>query len=96
MKRNYPMRISQVIDSILKERNMEGTMLMHRALDAWPHVVGPMINRHTLLRSVDAGILYVRIDSAVIRQELSMHRTELLAALNKAAGAEVINNIKFV
>lgn len=96
MKRNYPQHIKQVIEAMFQERDMDQTLLMHRALAAWPQVVGPMINRQTVARSVDAGTLYVRIPSSVIRQELSMHREALLDALNKAAGAVVINQIKFV
>lgn len=96
MKRNYPQQIKQVIDSMFKDRDMEQTLLMHRALAAWPQVVGPMINRQTVARSVDSGTLYVRIVSSVVRQELSLNRTALLEALNRAAGAVVINQIKFV
>lgn len=96
MKRNYPQPISAVIDNLFKERDMEDTLLMHRALAAWPQVVGAAINRQTVARRVESGILYVRINSAVIRQELTMHRSELLQALNKAASANVINEIKFV
>lgn len=96
MKRNYPQRISQVIDTIFKDNDMEQTMLMHRALAAWPQVVGPMINRQTVYRSVDKDTLYVRIPSSVIRQELSMHRNELIKALNKAVGADVLSNIKIL
>lgn len=96
MRRDYPQRISQVIETLLKERDMEDTLLMHRALAAWPRVVGPIINRQTVERRVASGTLYVRVASAVIRQELAMHRAELLKALNGEAGAEVINEIKFV
>lgn len=96
MKRNYPQRISQVIENLLREQNMEETLRQHRALAAWPRVVGTLINRQTVERRVGSGILYVRIASAVIRQELTLHRADLIKALNEAAGAEVINEIKFM
>lgn len=96
MKRNHPQKISQVIETLFRERDMESTLRMHRALAAWPDIVGPVINRQTVERRVASGILYVRVASAVIRQELSVHRAGLLLALNNAAGAEVINEIKFV
>lgn len=96
MKRTYPQSISEIIQTMFKERNMESTMMMHKALAAWPEIVGPAINRQTVGRRVDAGTIYVRIPSAVVRQELSMHRSYLINALNTAAGAQVINEIKFV
>ena len=47
-------------------------------------------------RRVAAGVICVRIASAVVRQELSMQRTALISALNHAVGADVIKEIKFV
>ncbi|MCM1005596.1 MAG: DUF721 domain-containing protein [Prevotella sp.] len=95
MKRNYPQHIKEVIGTLFKDRDMESSLLMHRALGAWPQVVGPMINRQTTARRVDSGVLYVQIASSVIRQELNMHKADLLAALNRAAGADVLNEIRF-
>lgn len=96
MKRTYPQSISEILQTMFKERNMESTLLMHKALSAWPEIVGPAINKQTVARRVDAGIIYVRILSAVIRQELSIHRSSLIDALNNAAGAKVINEIRFI
>lgn len=96
MKRNYPQTISAIIDDIFKEKQMEDTLLMHRALSLWPQIVGASINRMTIARRVENGTMYIRINSSVVRHELMMHRTELLNALNSAAGANVITEIKFV
>lgn len=96
MKRNYPLPLSEIISGALQEHNLEDKMLMYRAGAAWPQVVGPLVNSNTVLRRVDAGVLYVRILSAVIRQEVSINRTRIMQALNRHAGANVIFDIKFV
>ena len=96
MKRNYPLPLSDIISGALQEHNLEDKMLMYRASAAWPCVVGPMINANTVMRRVDAGVLYVRILSAVIRQEVSINRSHIMGALNRCAGANVIFDIKFV
>ena len=96
MKRTYPQSISEVVQSLMRDSHMEDTMLQHRALAAWPRVVGPMINRQTVERRVASGTLYVRIPSAIIRSELSLNKATLLAALNAAAGATVLTQIKFI
>lgn len=95
MKRNYPQSIAQVLESVFKDKEMESTMLQHRALAAWPQVVGPVINRATVERRVQSGVMYLRIPSGAIRAELSMHRTTLIQSLNRAVGADVINEIRF-
>jgi len=96
MKRNYPQPLSEIISGTLQEQHLEDKMLMYRASAAWPEVVGPVVNANTVARRVDAGVLYVRILPAVIRQEVSINRSRILEALNRAAGANVIFDIKFV
>lgn len=96
MKRSAPLHISDVLRLALKQNDMEASLAMHKALAAWPELVGPTINRQTVARRVASGVLYLRIPSAVIRQELSLHRSGLIKALNSAAGEIVINEIRFV
>ena len=96
MKRTSPMSIAEIVDKVIKSNNLEEGMLSHRAMTVWSEVVGPVINRHTVERRVYRGVLYVRINSAPVRQELSMQRNLLLDALNTALGRQVLNDIKFM
>ncbi len=96
MKRTEPMKISQIVETLFKDRDMEDTLLRHRALQVWPQVVGPIINRNTVERRVSGSVLWLRVVSAPMRQELSMHRTRLVAALNELVGKQVITDIKFI
>ena len=41
-------------------------------------------------------VLFLRIASAPIRQELSLNRTSLLSMLNKAVGKDVLTDIRFM
>lgn len=96
MKRTRPMLISEIIDSVIKSEGLEDEMLAHRALSAWGSVVGNHINRLTTMRRVNGSTLLVHIASGVVREELSMQRTPLLEALNRALGKEVIKEIRFI
>lgn len=96
MKRTEPMSIAQIVDRLMREENLEEGMLQHRALGAWGAVTGPVVNRCTTERRVAGGVLYVRVASAPVRQELSMQRTALIEALNRYVGKDVIKEIRFV
>lgn len=96
MKRSEAKSVGEIINELLKEQNLEDKLCEHKALDLWPKVVGPLINQRTVERRVDRGILYVRITSAPIRQELSINKTSLLATLNKAVGKDVLKEIRFI
>ena len=40
-------------------------------------------------------VLYVKVDSAALREELSYQRSKLVKKLNAAAGIDAIDDIKF-
>lgn len=95
MKRTEPLKISQIVDNLFRDANLEDDRLRHLALAEWPRVVGPVINRLTVERAISGSTLLLRIASAPMRNELSLQRTAILAALNEAVGKNVLNDIKF-
>ena len=64
-----------------------------KAIQAWPQVVGPFIASHTIDLSIKNGVLYVRVDSDVLRNELSYSRSLLQKNLNERAGHDVVKEI---
>lgn len=95
MKRTEPRSVAQIIDEALEMTGMTDDFNRHRLCSLWPEIVGPVINRMTTRRFVDAGTLHVYLTSAVLKNELSFNRAALVSALNNAAGATVITDIKF-
>ena len=59
----------------------------------WADVAGPSINRYTLRRYVDHGVMHVYLTSAPLKNELSYSRAALVEAINKAVGADVVKEI---
>lgn len=66
-----------------------------KALDAWKQVVGPFIASHTIDLSIKNHVLFVRVDSDVLRNELSYSKSLLLKNLNERVRKEVITEIVF-
>lgn len=96
MKRTEPKRVGDILKDVLSEQNLDDKLLELQALEMWPKIVGPMINKRTVERRVSEGVLFLRIASAPIRQELSLNRTLLLSMLNKAVGKDVLQEIRFI
>ncbi len=95
MKRTYPKHIADIIDESMARAGLTRDFNEQRAASAWGEIVGPAINRYTLRRYVDRGVLHVFISSAPLKNELSFTRSRLIAALNDYVGAEVITDIRF-
>ena len=80
-----------VIDNLGLRRGIEEA----RIIQAWSAIAGPRINNITDQSWVKSGTLYVRLTSAIWRQELHLRHGEWLGRLNKELGSESVKAIKF-
>ena len=64
-----------------------------KVIDSWKQLVGPFIASHTIDLAIKDGVLYVRVDSDALRNELSYSKSELVANLNAAVGKDVVKEI---
>ena len=95
MKRSDAQTIGGIITQALKAEHLDCKFDEQNLLSLWPEVVGAGINRYTISRSIHEGILYLRISSAPLRNELMLNRSTLIRQLNDAVGREVIHDIIF-
>ncbi|MDE5727760.1 MAG: DUF721 domain-containing protein [Duncaniella sp.] len=93
MKRTYPKHIASIIDEAISRAGLTEGLNDRRAAAVWIDVVGPGINRYTTRRYVDRGVMHVYLSSAPLKSELSLHRQELVRAINKALGEEVVREL---
>ena len=64
-----------------------------KLINSWPKVVGPFIASHTINLSVKNHVLFVRVDSDALRNELNYSKSLLMKNLNDMVGKEVVNEI---
>lgn len=95
MKRTDPKSIGEIMNEALEMTGMTQSFNEQRLCSLWPEIVGPHINRLTIRRFVDSGTFHVYLTSAPLKNELQFNRQQLVAALNRAVGADVITDIKF-
>jgi hypothetical protein len=62
---------------------------------AWREQMGPAIEKYTLKIYLKKHTLFVRLDSAVLREELSYGKSQIIQNLNESLGQELINKIVF-
>ena len=93
MKRIEAETVGEIITRLLKAENLEEKFDEQRVAALWPEVVGQGINRYTVDRFVRAGVLYVTISSAALRNELMLNRSRLVDRINDFIGKKVITDI---
>lgn len=80
----------------LRECGLETPLLEHRILYAWEKVAGATVAKYTTEKFIRGEILYVRLSSAGLRQNVQMEHKDIARRLNEAVGAQVITDVKFV
>ena len=64
-----------------------------KVLNSWKEVVGLFIASHTIDLSIKNHVLFVRVDSDALRNELNYSRSLLIKNLNDLVGKEIITEI---
>lgn len=96
MSRYNEYTLKQAIEQLLNAYRLSGKINETRLIQSWEKVCGAMINRHTENLYINNNKLYVKVDSAALRNELSYAKSKLVIALNKSVGEDIIEEIVFL
>ena len=83
MRRKNTELIADVIKQVLKVHKLDRPLNEKRLIDAWPLVLGPNIVQYTSELIIKNRILYVSMNSSVLRHDLFLSREEIKNSLNK-------------
>jgi len=95
MSRSNEILIKEAIRQLLERYQLAGKINEINLIGSWERVVGPLIAKHTKKLRIYNNTLFVEVDSAALRNELTYARSKLVKQLNKEVGAEVITEIVF-
>ena len=87
--------LGQIVGKIMKAYGLEKRMKEMDILKGWPEMMGVAVaNRTTNLR-INNRILYISMDSAVMREELLNGKQIILQRVNDFAGQKIIDDVWF-
>jgi len=85
--------LGEVVKALIEMYRMEGKLKEASLINAWESVVGDMIAKHTVQLRINKKVLYVEVDSAALRNELTYAREKLKKALNRKVKDNVIDEV---
>lgn len=85
--------IKQAIDEMLKAYHLDEKMKVVRIRAEWEKIFGKMISKHTTQIDMKGDVLYITLDSAVVRNELAMGKEKIKNSLNEAIGEKIIREV---
>lgn len=96
MIRQSEISLKDAIEKLLNTYKLKSKVQEAQLVAAWESIMGKMIERHTRDLYIKNKKLFVKLDSAVIRQELMYARTTVLEKVNQELGAKVIEEVVFL
>lgn len=93
MRRSKTISLAEAVNDYIKEMNIGGKLSEVTIISSWEEIVGKAISSRTTKIFIKDHVLYVHLNSSVVRNELLMLREVLKEKLNSKAGSEVIKDI---
>jgi len=87
--------LKEVIREFVEVYRLKNKLNQYRLIDKWESVVGKMIAKHTKKLSINRQVLYVEIDSSIVRSEVYMLKSKIIEELNKEFDKPIIDTIVF-
>jgi len=84
------------IKDLLGAYKLDNKLLEREAVKAWDKVAGSLITKYTSKVFIKGGVLFVKIDSSVIKNEVSYEKSHIIKEINKICGTEVVKEIKLI
>jgi len=96
IRKSNEITLKEAIEALLISYKLSDKLDETRLIASWDKVVGKLIVRHTDELYVKNRILYVKLDSAALRNELAMAKSKLVISINRTTGKDVIEDIRFL
>lgn len=95
MQRSNEQTLGEVIKQLIETYKLKNGLTESQIIGVWEQTVGSLIARHTTNLKLKNKVLFVKLDNAAMRSELSFAKQKLVLALNQALKEEVVSEIVF-
>ncbi len=85
--------IAEVLKDFIEQNNLEKGIESVQIKDTWHEVMGPGVQRYTEKIFLQKNKLMIKLTSAVLREELSFGKTQIINLMNEALKKNLIKDI---
>jgi hypothetical protein len=87
--------VGELIDKLMKAYRLDGKLKEIDVIESWGEMMGIAVANRTKNIQIRNKTLFLTMDSAVMRDELSYGKTVIIERVNQKAGFEIINDVFF-
>ena len=88
--------LKKAIKEAIDGTGIDSALNQEAAIIHWKEAVGEVISSITKAEKVESGVLTIKVETPVWRQELHMQKEEVINKINKKIGTNAIREIRFI
>lgn len=92
-KNNNLIKLGDAISQIFKEEKLDEKYSIFAIRNHWESIVGKTVAKHTTQINFVQGLLYVSIDSPVIRNEVLYVKADIIQKVNHFCGKRLVREL---
>lgn len=96
MRKSNNQSIKEVISEIFQDYKLNGKLNEVKLRIAWESLMGNAISRRTHSLTLKDGLLFIKITSAPLSEELHYAADKIKMMLNKEFGEDCIKEVKII
>lgn len=85
--------VGEILKEIIEVNNLQSGIDQIEVKKAWKNLMGNGVNHYTKDVILKRSTLYVELNSAVLREELSHGKTKIVAMINEELNREVVKDL---
>ena len=87
--------LKEAIDAMIDTYKLRGKFDENKLIAAWEGMMGKPISRRTEKIFVKDKVLFVKLNSAPLRQELTISKVKVLEIIHREFDKEMVMDVKF-
>ena len=92
-KRGELKKISTIIDDVFSQKHFRIGIDNLKVQEAWIKTMGENIQKYTYKVIYKKGILYVKLKSSALKEELTFEKTKVIKLINEELGKEYLKDL---
>ena len=85
--------LGDALQHFIRAHNLQGGIDKIDVREAWERLMGPGVNKYTKAVELKGETLYVYLDSSVLREELSLGKSKIIAMINEELGKDLVTKL---
>ncbi len=92
-KKSNLIKLGDAISQLFKQENLDVKISQFTVKNSWKEIVGDLVAKNTKEIFFNDKIIFVTLDSAALKHELSFRKEEIVGNINTFCGYKLVDQI---